>query len=120
MGESLHATQPGLPISVGLAGVTSLAKLIRFSMMCGVGPSMAALSRGSKGLLKVISDRNPADVLDALAARYPQPSSPLDLHFFPFGGWEKTLAWFEETRRMWDDQRVDPVSGAQIRAFRKM
>ncbi|MBL0374563.1 methylenetetrahydrofolate reductase [Rhizobium sp. KVB221] len=94
--KSLHDTYPGLPVHVGLAGVTSLTKLIKFSMMCGVGPSIAALRRSASGLFNIIADRNPAEVLDAMAASYPVPVAPLNYHFFPFGGWEKTLSWFAD------------------------
>ncbi|CAN7695996.1 methylenetetrahydrofolate reductase [Rhizobium sp. LjRoot254] len=94
--QSLHDAYPGLPVHVGLAGVTSLTKLIKFSMMCGVGPSIAALRRSASGLFNIIADRNPAEVLDAMWASYPAPVAPLHLHFFPFGGWEKTLSWFAD------------------------
>lgn len=96
--RGLHDRYPGLPVHVGLAGVTSLAKLVKFAMMCGVGPSIAALKRSASGLFNVIADRNPADVLEAMSTSYPQPAGPLHLHFFPFGGWEKTLAWYSEHR----------------------
>jgi methylenetetrahydrofolate reductase (NADPH) len=92
----LHEQHPGLPVHVGLAGVTSLTKLIKFAMMCGVGASVAALKRSASGIFNVISDRNPADVIEAFASSYPEPMGPLHLHFFPFGGWEKTLAWYSE------------------------
>lgn len=98
--RKLHAAHPGLPVHVGLAGVTSLTKLIRFSMMCGIGPSIAALRRSASGLFNIIADRNPADVLDAMVAAYPDPASQMQLHFFPFGGWEKTLSWFDDYREV--------------------
>ena len=94
--RGLHEEFPGLPVHVGLAGVTSLAKLIKFAMMCGVGASVAALKRSASGIFNVISDRNPADVIEAIVSSYPEPKGPLHLHFFPFGGWEKTLAWYSE------------------------
>lgn len=96
--SSLHTAHPGLPVHVGLAGVTSLTKLIRFAMMCGVGPSIAALRRSASGLFNIVADRNPAEILQTMAASYPAPTAPLHLHFFPFGGWEKTLAWFADYR----------------------
>ena len=98
--KKLHAQHPDLPIHVGLAGVTSLTKLIRFSMMCGVGPSIAALRRSASGLFNIIADRNPADIVDAMVAAYPDPAAHMQLHFFPFGGWEKTLSWFDGYREV--------------------
>ncbi|OCP14937.1 methylenetetrahydrofolate reductase [Ensifer sp. LC163] len=101
--KQLHRNYPEVPVHVGLAGVTSLTKLIRFAAMCGVGPSIAALRRSASGLLNIIADRNPGDVLEAIASTYPTPLTPLHLHFFPFGGWEKTLTWlgdYQEARMM--------------------
>lgn len=98
--RNLHTVHSGLPVHVGLAGVTSLTKLIRFAMMCGVGPSIAALRRSASGLFNVLADRNPAEILETMAASYPAPLGPLHLHFFPFGGWEKTLAWFRDYREL--------------------
>lgn len=96
--RQLHHDFPEVPVHVGLAGVTSLTKLIRFAAMCGVGPSIAALRRSASGLLNIVADRNPGDVLDAVASAYPDPLTPLHLHFFPFGGWEKTLTWLSDYR----------------------
>ncbi|WP_315927882.1 methylenetetrahydrofolate reductase [Mesorhizobium sp. SP-1A] len=101
----LHRQHPGLPVHVGLAGVTSLTRLIKFAMMCGVGASVAALKRSAGGIFNVMSDRNPADVIEAIASSYPEPEAPLHLHFFPFGGWEKTLAWYSE----YADRRDGPL-----------
>ncbi|RUX29694.1 methylenetetrahydrofolate reductase [Mesorhizobium sp. M7A.F.Ca.US.011.01.1.1] len=98
--RNLHTLHSGLSVHVGLAGVTSLTKLIRFAMMCGVGPSLAALRRSASGLFNVIADRNPAEILETMAANYPAPLGPLHLHFFPFGGWEKTLAWLSDYREL--------------------
>ncbi len=95
----LHEQYPELPVHVGLAGVTSLTKLVKFAVMCGVGTSVAALTRSASSVFNIISDRNPADVIEAIASSYPDPKRPLHLHFFPFGGWEKTLAWHSEYRR---------------------
>ncbi|WP_234893404.1 methylenetetrahydrofolate reductase [Sinorhizobium meliloti] len=97
---------PAAAIHVGLAGVTSLTKLIRFAAMCGVGPSIAALRRSAGGLLNAMMDRNPADVLEAMTANYPEPVSPLHFHFFPFGGWEKTLDWFSNYREACSPQVI--------------
>lgn len=97
--RNLHMAHPRLAVHAGLAGVTSLTKLIRFAMMCGVGSSIAALKRSPSGLFNVIADRTPTDVIEAMAAGYPQPAGPLYLHFFPFGGWEKTLAWLSDYQR---------------------
>lgn len=94
----LQSDYPGLPIRIGLAGVTSLPKLIKFAMMCGIGPSLAALRRSSVGLIDILSDKDPADLIQNIEAVYPSPTGPLEVHFFPFGGWQKTLEWIAIAR----------------------
>ncbi|MBB6356470.1 methylenetetrahydrofolate reductase [Aminobacter aganoensis] len=89
----LQSEHPGLAVRIGLAGVTSLPQLIKFAAMCGVGPSLAALKRSGTGLFNVLSDRDPADLIETIEAAYPKPAGPLDIHFFPFGGWQKTSDW---------------------------
>ncbi|PWK76943.1 5,10-methylenetetrahydrofolate reductase [Aminobacter sp. AP02] len=94
----LQADYPGLAVRIGLAGVTSLPQLIKFAAMCGVGPSLAALKRSGTGLFNVLSDRDPADLVETIEAAYSEPAGPLDIHFFPFGGWQKTSDWLAAYR----------------------
>lgn len=94
----MNALHPGVPVRLGLAGVTSLPKLIKFAVMCGVGPSISVLKKNVGGLMNVLSDKDPSDVIAALDANLPEPRGQVDLHFFPFGGWEKTLRWVAEAR----------------------
>ncbi|MBA8907992.1 methylenetetrahydrofolate reductase [Aminobacter ciceronei] len=96
--QKLHSDYPGLPVRVGLAGVTSLPKLIKFAVMCGIGPSLAALKRSGTGLFNVLAEKDPGDVIEGIEATYPTPVAPLDIHFFPFGGWTKTLDWIAAAR----------------------
>lgn len=88
------------PIRLGLAGVTSLTKLVKFSMLCGVGASLSALTRQGGSILKAVREQDPGDVLKALevgiAAHRLEGAS---IHFFPFGGWEKTLDWVGRERK---------------------
>ncbi len=91
------AEEPEVPIRLGFAGVTSLPKLIKFAVMCGVGPSVAALKKNAGGFLKVMNDRDPGDVIDQVDNSYFGPSQ-LNAHFFPFGGWQKTIKWLANRR----------------------
>jgi methylenetetrahydrofolate reductase (NADPH) len=78
--------------------VTSLPKLIKFGVKCGIGPSLAALRRSTGSLLRVLADKDSADVIAGIEESYPVPKAPLTLHFFPFGGWKKTLDWVKVAR----------------------
>lgn len=88
----------GVPVRLGLAGVTSLPKLIKFAVMCGVGPSIAVLKKNASGLMNVMSERDPGEIIQKVEAGY-RGATPLNLHFFPFGGWQKTLDWISVQKK---------------------
>lgn len=96
--NKLQSRYPGLPVRIGLAGVTSLPKLIKFAVKCGVGPSLAALKRSGTGLFNVLAEKDPGDIIAGIEAAYPVPAALLDIHFFPFGGWVRTLEWIAAER----------------------
>lgn len=86
-----------LPVVVGLPGVTSPARLLRFGLACGVGASLTVLRKQAGGVLKLATagEHRPSATLDGLAAaRRADPGSLLrGVHFFPFGAVERTAAW---------------------------
>lgn len=92
------ADHPEMELRIGLAGVTSLAKLVGFAVRCGVGPSLSVLKKSPGALLAVASDRDPADVVAGIDAAGLPPEADLHAHFFVFGGWEKTLGWLARQR----------------------
>jgi methylenetetrahydrofolate reductase (NADPH) len=92
--QDLHGRYPDIPVHLGVAGVTSLPKLIRFAMKCGVGPSLSVLRKsGASGLLNIIETQTPDDLLSEFEHSYSKDRPPIFLHFFPFGGWRKTADW---------------------------
>ncbi|MGX1306259.1 methylenetetrahydrofolate reductase (NADPH) [Amorphus suaedae] len=92
------AAYPGMELRLGLAGVTSLAKLVGFAVRCGVGPSLSILRKSPGAIFSVASDRDPADVLAGIDAAGLLDSADVYAHFFVFGGWRKTLSWLADRR----------------------
>ncbi len=85
------------PIRVGLAGPAGIATLTRYALRCGVGNSVRALTR-APSLTRLLTDSSPEpiikDLADALAA---EPSLGIaGLHFFVFGGFNKTTNWLRQ------------------------
>jgi methylenetetrahydrofolate reductase (NADPH) len=85
-----------LPVHVGLCGPTSLPKLIKFAMHCGVGASLHALMKNMTAMSNVARVVTSADeMLTALVdagvgseiTRIVQP------HFFTFGGAVACARW---------------------------
>lgn len=84
-----------LPIHPGLYGVTSIVRLMRYALSCGIGASIEALGQRSTGFLGLASADHPGRLAVALArASLVDPASRLStFHLFPLGGFEATLRW---------------------------
>ena len=86
----------GLPVRVGLPGLTSPARLLRFGLSCGVGPSLAVLRKQTGSVLKLATQvYRPTETLLGLArAVAADPESLISaVHFFPFGAVVPTARW---------------------------
>lgn len=87
------------PVRIGVAGPASMATLVRFAVRCGIGNSLRALQTRTNMIGRLLSDAGPEDILrgvaDALAAA-PDPRVT-GIHFFPFGGADKTSDWIAAT-----------------------
>jgi methylenetetrahydrofolate reductase (NADH) len=92
----------GLPVHVGLPGLTSPSKLLRFGLSCGVGPSLKVLRKQTGGVLKLATstEYRPDETLLGLASAVAaDPASLLRrVHFFPFGALLPTAAWAADIR----------------------
>ncbi|MEJ2864012.1 methylenetetrahydrofolate reductase [Actinomycetospora flava] len=85
-----------LPVRVGLPGLTSPARLVKFGLSCGVGPSLAVLRKQTGSVLKLAtSTYRPTETLRGLArAVAADPESLISaVHFFPFGAVVPTARW---------------------------
>jgi len=84
-----------LPVTVGLPGLASIRTLLKYAKDCGIGPSVQALTKRAGKFTKLLTVSAPDDIIIALArykARNPQ-SRISNVHFFPFGGFERTADW---------------------------
>jgi methylenetetrahydrofolate reductase (NADPH) len=93
----IRAAGNRLPVHVGLPGLTSPARLLRFGLSCGVGASLKVLRTQAGGMLKLASTSvyRPEETLTGLAAAVAaDPRSLLRaVHFFPFGSLVPTAEW---------------------------
>ena len=85
-----------LPVRVGIAGPTPVARLMHFAIQCGIVSSMrvlahnfGALSRSSEWAIR------PEQHLTA-ALRAPIPAQLVAPHFFAFGGALETARWMRD------------------------
>ena len=86
-----------IPIHIGVAGPAKLQTLIKFSIACGVGPSLRVLQKRAKDVKKLLLPFEPNDFLEALAVhKNANPSFNItNVHFFPLGGINANASWIK-------------------------
>ena len=87
-----------IPIHIGIAGPAKLQTLLRFSIECGIGPSMKILTKRAKDLTKLLLPYKPTEILKGLAEQKKQdPELNIEqVHFFPIGGIKQTADFIKE------------------------
>jgi len=84
------------PVHVGIAGPTSLMKLLRFAMQCGVGASLQSAAKNMRAVGNLArmattpEEMIPALVRSSCDSDFAQIAQP---HFFTFGGALATAQW---------------------------
>lgn len=111
--DRLAAEGINLPIHIGVAGPAKLQTLIKFSMACGVGPSMRVLQRRAKDVTKLLLPYEPSDLLAELSAHKERhPNFGIEqVHFFPLGGIKTNANWVTQNA---------PVAGQPSSQTKKM
>lgn len=90
----LRAEGIEVPVRLGIAGPASVGALLRFAARCGVGVSAKVLAKYGLSLTQLLSNAGPGPLISELAARLdPTVHGDVRLHFYPFGGLEKTANW---------------------------
>lgn len=87
------------PLRIGAAAPTDAARLMKFALRCGVGPSLRALSAPSR-IGQLLSTIGPEALIDDLAAGLGARDSGAiaGMHFFVFGGVARAAEWFAARR----------------------
>lgn len=93
--DSLKNAGITIPIHIGIAGPAKLQTLIKFSIACGVGPSLKVLQKRALDLTKLLLPYEPTQVIADLAAH--KAANPdfniAQVHFFPLGGIKTNANW---------------------------
>jgi len=80
------------PVSIGLAGPTSMTTLLRFARICGVKNSARGLM-SNIGLVKNMIGASTADPIVRALAELEDKLGAITPHFFSFGGLPATSRW---------------------------
>ena len=93
--NSLTSKGIDIPIHIGVAGPAKLQTLIKFSIACGVGPSLRVLQKRAKDVKKLLLPFEPNEFLETLAEH--KKANPgfniTNVHFFPLGGINVNASW---------------------------
>tara|TARA_A100001011_G_C14263321_1_gene823536 strand:- start:252 stop:1133 length:882 start_codon:yes stop_codon:yes gene_type:complete len=89
-----------VPINIGVAGPAKLQTMIKYAILCGVGPSMKVLEKRAKDLTKLLLPYSPAKFLTELSQYKDEnkKSNINSIHFFPLGGIQKTTEFLTEIK----------------------
>jgi methylenetetrahydrofolate reductase (NADPH) len=90
--QILERNKISLPVNLGVAGPTRLQTLLKYALICGVGPSISILKKRAKDITKLLLPFEPTDIINevngtAASENYKNVKS---FHFFPLGGIEKS------------------------------
>lgn len=101
--QRLRARGIYAPARVGLAGPVGLITLARYAVRCGVGNSLHMLSE-HPAFARLLIEKGPEPIIRGIstaAGSETSASLPLGvagLHFFVFGGFNKTVEWINAQR----------------------
>ena len=95
--NSLTSKGIDIPIHIGVAGPAKLQTLIKFSIACGLGPSLMVLQTRAKDVKKLLLPFEPNEFLETLAEH--KKANPdfniTNVHFFPLGGINVNASWIK-------------------------
>jgi methylenetetrahydrofolate reductase (NADPH) len=109
--KSLRMLEINVPVSIGLAGPTSVRGLARFALMCGVRNSFKAFSAGKTDQL--LGEASPDDIIQNLDRAQVSTLGEISIHLFSYGGLVRTANWASDFQaRFFANQ--DRNDGAEV------
>jgi methylenetetrahydrofolate reductase (NADPH) len=94
--QELRARGIDCPVRIGVPGPASITTLVRFAARCGVSATSSVMSKYGVSLTKLIGTAGPDKLVDEIAAKVAESHGAMRLHFYPFGGLERTVAWIND------------------------
>jgi methylenetetrahydrofolate reductase (NADPH) len=88
-----------VPVRLGVPGPAGIKRLLGFAARCGVGASTAVLRKYGISVTNLLGSAGPDKLVDTLARGIGPQHGKVRLHFYPFGGLDKTLDWIAAYER---------------------
>lgn len=84
------------PVRIGVPGPAGIKTLLRFAAHCGVGASASVMTKYGVSLSRLLGTAGPDTLVDALGRGLGAEHGAVRLHFYPFGGLERTVDWITD------------------------
>lgn len=84
------------PVHLGIPGPAGIKTLLRFAARCGVGASSSVMAKYGISLGRLIGHAGPDRLVDALFHGLATQHGKVRLHFYPFGGLDRTVDWINQ------------------------
>ena len=98
--EKIRTKIGGLPIHVGVPGLSSITGLVKYARICGIGPSVRFLTHGLDRLVKLAKTWTPDQLLTELCRhKAANPEFSMEkIHFYSFGELSLIAKWINAVR----------------------
>lgn len=108
----IRAQGINVPVRVGLAGPAGLLTLGRYAVKCGIGNSLRVLTE-KPSFAKLLVEKGPEPIIRGIGGAAGNenaahlPFGIAGLHFFVFGGFNKTVDWINAERGRQPENRSE-------------
>lgn len=82
-----------VPVRLGVPGPAGVKRLLRYAAFCGVGATTSVLKKYGISLTRLMGTAGPDRLIEELEPSLTDELSPVNLHFYPFGGLDTTVRW---------------------------
>ncbi len=89
----LRARGIDAPVRIGIPGPAGIKRLLKFAAHCGVGASTSVMKKYGVSITNLLGSAGPDKLVREFATGLSDAHGMVRLHFYPFGGIEKTAAW---------------------------
>jgi len=93
--KELRSRGIDIPVRVGVPGPAGVKTLVRFAARCGVQASASVMAKYGLSITQLMGSGGPDRMVDALFEQMSSEHGRVRLHFYPFGGLERTIAWIK-------------------------
>jgi len=93
--KELRSRGIDIPVRLGIPGPAGIKTLLRFAARCGVQASASVMAKYGLSITQLMGSGGPDRMVDALFEQMSSEHGRVRLHFYPFGGLERTIAWIK-------------------------